>query len=54
MKRLYVISFVIALLLFLASSFIAYTDPEGFSKKGLPFAYTKTIDTQGLCVAYTD
>lgn len=31
-----------------------YTDSNGFTKRGIPFAYTKTIDTHGACVGYED
>ena len=52
MKRRYATIVVLGLLLFSLSSLVSRNDSSGFSYKGFPFAYTKSIDTHGSCMGF--
>lgn len=49
-----IIVLLIGTLLTISTAQISQTKSDGFVHIGYPLSYTKTIDTNGLCVGYSD
>lgn len=54
MRKIIVLTLILSVILFAFSSITTRQRSDGFTYKGLPFAYTKTVDTHGLCVGIVD